>query len=353
MLFDILGWVTQNSCRELKTRVNATKNTFEFISRMFENATLYEQFRLWHKCMMSFISKFSKPVDQEIADLFFFIQEIFVIKLIPNYSVEDAVTEKVWDIHPQYSDKNQQEWLIEMRRLVFSVYTNSLRRIDNLNITDLFKISLPVIISGLHENGDVFTGEAPNTEYLTKCIQILDTSLMSYNPVLLELQKHVVYKLLTILGPLHEGFNHQQHEFSYAFSENSSLSCSFLDYISKIVFFDIGILNLKKSNGNSDFLNDLIEYIGRVILNPTTVQCTEKAIRLVIAIVKELTPYEDDIEISKKQELIGNYTKVDRTGKRDDLSIVFIVYRWVPVRSGQFAWPQHKPHPRLHLHCER
>jgi hypothetical protein len=317
ILFQILGVVTQNEVREIECRVEATKKTFNFIADMFNSASTLFQYKLIHRCVVSFINKFAKPVHHDIGGLFYFIQEMFVEKFIKNYTIEDTNTDKVWNIQANIANSDDCKWLVEVRQIIFAIYNNVSRRTDSLTSADLFKISFPVLISSLHEDGDFLTGQEPKIEDILKWISTYSTVAERYNHDLLCMHRHVVYKMMKVCYLNYKKvIDEQHHQYSELFIENVSLWDNFLLYISKLIFMDISILIIPNSSGDSDFLTDLLEYLKLIIYNMISTRCTEGALQVVLSLVKELTPYNDEVEAIRKREIIGeNYQKMDLTGK--------------------------------------
>lgn len=305
ILFQVLGAITQSPKRDNSIRVEATKNAFNFITEMFNNASNLYQFRLCQKCILSYLSKFNKVINPEIGWLFYYIQELFVSKACPDFTIDKINTEAVWDVRVNYKDPKQKQIMVQLRKLIYDVYSYVFRRIDFENLVQMFKISFPVIISCLSDPVDSFTGEAPTIDALTRCMQTLHQSLEKYEPSIIDLMQGLLYRCLTICYSIYQRVKHEHSSSSYAFTECAGLCDSFLKLIQRIVFLDCHVLFIK--NGESDFVCDLLEFLTALIHNPLTIKCTEGAVNIVLNLVKELTPYEEEIEIAKKKDQLGTY----------------------------------------------
>lgn len=326
VLFNILGSITQSPTRDLHKRVSATKRLFEFIRSMFEAASNLYQFRLWHRCTLSYINKFGKPIQSEIGELFYFVQEMFVARVAPNYTIEMSNTDSIWDLQVYDTDTEKRKWLLQLRKLICEVYTDTARRLDLTNHSKLFQISLPVLVSWLNVNGDPFTHCEASSDDLFKWTSALGIALNNYDPSILECFGNILYPLITKVSKYFEG---KEDVKSYAYIEASGICDNFLRVISQIITLDSYTLFVVRDG--SVFISDLLNFLYDIIHKPISIKCKESAVNIILMLLKDLSRYEDDVEIMKKKDITGLYENksIENSGKLKFVISSLFWYRWV------------------------
>ena len=79
-------------------------DSLNFIKSMFEHAQSLNHFKLCQRCILSFLSRVSSPIEPEIGGLFYFIVEMFVLKACPDYNIDDITEDSIWGIQIEFTD---------------------------------------------------------------------------------------------------------------------------------------------------------------------------------------------------------------------------------------------------------
>ena len=166
---------------------------------MFNLASTLAQIKLWRKWALTFIAKFGLNLEKEIWDLFYFVQEMFVKHMFPNYSIDLFNSDEIWNWGVDFRNKNQKDWMQELRKLVCLIYQDLYRKVDKESKIDLLKISFPVMITCINEGYDSITGENPTHDSILSLLQWLLISLDPYDKRVIILFESILFNLFEMV----------------------------------------------------------------------------------------------------------------------------------------------------------
>ena len=305
-LFEVLGYVTQNPERSLQARVEATMDALNFIKSMFENAKSLEHFKLWQKCTLSFLGRMKIPIEPEIGWLFFYIVEMFVLKVWPNHNIASIDVNSIWDVKVPHSNISEHQWMIQLRKLVQEVYMSLAPKIDPKNRLKLFKISMPILVSCLNNPQDSFTMEPAKKKDLQKTVLALTEATRLYWVEAIDLNKIISFRLLFMMESLYKEWKEENyHPLSDSYREIVDIINYYLIYMQKMIQYDSHCI-LIGEEGNELAL-ELFKFLDYIISDPVDFTCTETAVEIVTFIVKDFTNYKDEAYCHTKEEIAGEY----------------------------------------------
>lgn len=304
-LFEIFGYITQNSSRSLECRVEATKDALNFIKSMYENALTLHHFKLCQRCTLSYLSKVSTPIEPEIGMLFNYLMEMFVKKVCPDYDISNITAQAIFTLKVEFSNTEEKQSMIQLRTLIQEVYMSVAPKIDSDNRLILYKTALPVIISCLKDPVDPFTNEVPMVADIESSLYALQESIRFTCIEAVQLHENFSGRLLFLIECLYQKLvNENIHPKSDEYIEITSTISEYLRFIKNIIFFDSHSLFVTIPEAeNAAVITKLMEFLNNLLWKPLTQDISELALEISMNLVKELTQYQDDDYLRKKHDM--------------------------------------------------
>jgi len=91
---------------------------------MFNNAHSLPQFKFCRRCILGYVNKMSRRVDENIGDLYYYMQELFVKKVLPNLDVDTAHLPENWVIEIDNMSEENIQCMIQVRKLIMECYSD-------------------------------------------------------------------------------------------------------------------------------------------------------------------------------------------------------------------------------------
>ena len=308
ILFEVLGIFWDNQNRLIESRIDNINKCIAFIIEMFNHASNLFQIKLCRKCTLIFLSRFGSHTEPEICKLFIFAQELFVQRIFPGYQADMINSDKIWDWNIDYSNKNEKECMLELRKLILLIYQDLYRKFDQQSKIELIKISFPVIISCIYQDFDLISGEEPSYDSILSLLQWLLISLDWTDTDVMMLFERILFRLLEIINAFFNKVKLQDKRSTYAL-EFAGIWDHFFKIIIKVIYIDSHILLIR--NQDTVFVIEFIDFMKQVIDNPVSPRWTEQAVQITLNLNKEYTTYKDEGDIAKKKEAMGIY--IDKT----------------------------------------
>ena len=125
-----LAYSEINKDKSIESKIYNINECLSFIILMLNHASNTFQIKLWRKCILAFLRRFSSPLDPEIGKLFVFIQEKFVKRIFPEYQSDMINSDKIWDLSVDFRDINERKCMVELRELIHLIYQDLYEKLD-------------------------------------------------------------------------------------------------------------------------------------------------------------------------------------------------------------------------------
>lgn len=226
ILFQILGYIVSHKSDVEFTR-EATEDSFKYIVDIFNQAQNYEQFRLTSKCISNYIGKLKSTNDEMVSSYFLKLQEVLVIKVIPNFDLDQSDNPNSWALTLVSQNNEQQQWFIHLRKLIMESYTEMMRKVPHYVSVNLFKVSFPIIASYINDPYDVFTGEPVTVENLRYMLTAICTSLEKHDGAIITRISAILHRTMEWVA---KHYNCVKDEKQHSKSDAMTTVADLVDY---------------------------------------------------------------------------------------------------------------------------
>ena len=304
IFFEILGIIAFKKSFSAEFRTQACKNWLDFINEMFDQVTTFSELKLCQSYTLAFLRRMSFSEDQDdISEQVYGLQMNLVNKLYPDLTLENSMDYKQWNI-AKANNADGLQCMIQLRKIIIDLYWTSNKKVSDKIIDSMLKISLPVIVSFIYgpDQNDSITGEMPTTEDIQFLLQTILNALYTYNENMLTITKLILPSLLKlVVGHFSQIKDKGMDYRSDAYFQSTNIVEYLLRAVQRVAAMNSHVL-IFNNNDEPNFFPDLLQFCYKVITGVSTVKCSEEALNCLLFLLKDYSPYEDEILMNERSK---------------------------------------------------